>query len=171
VSAAAGQPAAAAIPPNAFIFDWLSHVDHVALDSLQQLDVVRCIGSRDARMRGHLTGTTRGFMVRSDPRGVWLEQVRGGKRATRFVSWEGVTRVDCRESRPRTRREGWVIGSAIGLTVGVVVMLSSTDPPGDLGDIVYPLAVAIGALPFGLAGGLVGMLHPGTDTGWASCWP
>jgi hypothetical protein len=171
LGAVPGRLAAAPVPPSAFEFDWLGHTKPVALDSLDRFDVIECVGSRDTRILTHGAGATRGFVVRSDPRGVWLEQVSGGKPRTRFVAWDGVTHVDCRESRPRTSGEGWELGFTIGFAVGIVTVIALTDPPGDFGDLVYPLTVVIGAIPFGVVGGLVGMAHPGTTTGWTRCWP
>lgn len=145
--------------------------DRGELDSLAREDVVRCVSVREARVKTSGEGTARGVLVRYDPTGLWLERVQKGERRERFVPWTSIRRVDAFESRPRTRSEGWTIGSAVGLVVGVVVVLQATDPPGDFGDLVYPLAVVVGALPFGLVGGLIGMSHPGTTSGWAPCWP
>jgi hypothetical protein len=139
------------------------------VDSLGREDVLGCLVSRDFRMWVRDSGWVRGRFVDADARGLWIRDQARADRA--HVSWDRVVAIETTYERERTRREGFQLGAAIGYVAGVGVILAATNPPHDFNALLYPLVVAVEAVPFGLVGGWIGATHPGTRKGFERCWP
>ena len=141
------------------------------VDSLARADILSCLAPERFRLATFSSGSVRGAAARGDLRGVYVAPLHPNDGRERFVAWSDIRRVEMLETHLGSRADGFERGSSIGLAIGVVTILLVTRPPGDFGDLVYPLAVVIGAVPFGLVGGLIGSLYPPVVTKWEHCWP
>ena len=136
------------------------------------MERVRACASDAARVR--ITGPF-GCIETSHPYvttdGIYCERIEPcdyeTKLPSRSIPWEEITRVEVGHGHAR---EGGAIGAAIGLVGGVAVGFARTNRELGLAEMIRPLAIAIVATPFMVAGGLAGGLYGRSVITWDVCY-
>jgi hypothetical protein len=148
------------VPP-----DWR----RTTIDSLTREQISFCAFGHPTRILvqhpGRMAGTLEG-LAEADTGGLLITQ-RGGR--LRHVPWDDIRGVEMLEVGQRRPEDAMAWGACIGYLAGVVTAIIIIPDPGGFGTLVYPMTIAIAAVPGAVVGGIVGLASAGGS--WHRCWP